>query len=296
MIQSLPGPIRRYVWGPLAILIAFSPLVLSQVLQMMTIVILPFSRPLFRRLNTIIAAGVWGYWSWLLQNVAGTKVVVTGDPIPRGEDAIVIANHQSMGDIVVVLCLAAPRARVGHLKWLVKDVIKYVPGVGWGMMFLDCVFLKRNWNRDADTIRRVFSRIADNKLPVWLVSFPEGTRATPAKLAVGKAKEKARGGPSLEHLLRPKHKGFAASIVGLGSHVKAVYTVTIGYHGATPSLVGLIRGDCKEIAMHVKRTPIAELLHKDEAAIAAWMSDEFQRKDKWLAEFSQAHRVPKSAR
>lgn len=282
MIGRLPDFVRVWIWGPFVVPAALLPLILSQIVQMLSIVVLPFSKPLFRKINTTVAASIWGYWAWALQNVDGTEVVVTGDPIPAREDAIVINNHQEMGDIVLLMCLAMPRGRLGNMKWLVKDVVKYVPGVGWGLFFLDCVFLKRNWLRDASTIRRVFSRINDNKLPVWLCSFPEGTRSTPKKLAAQRARDKAKGLVPYEHVLRPKHKGFAASVAALGQHVTAIYSVTTYYHGGVPSLVGLIRGDCRKVSLDVRRIPVASL-PRDEAGLEAWILEEYRHKDRLLA-------------
>ncbi len=282
MIGKLPDFVRKWIWGPVAMLLAVGPLCVSQVLQMLTIVVLPISRPAFRWLNTRIAGGVWGFWAWTVQNIDGTKITITGDDVPDRENAIVIANHQEMGDVVVLMSLALKKHRVGNLKWLVKDVVKYVPGVGWGMLFLDCVFLKRNWMKDANTIKRVFSRINDNKLPVWLVSFPEGTRAIPEKLKKGQHKDKTRGLEPYKHLLRPKYKGFAASVAGLESHVKAIYSVTIFYHGKVPSLTGLIRGDSREITLNVRRFPLTAL-PKDEKGLEAWLLEEYRHKDQFLA-------------
>lgn len=286
MISRLPKPVRVWLWGPISLTIAFSPLILSQAFQMMTLVVLPFSRPLFRRLNVFAAYCIWGTWAWLVQNMNGMRIVRTGDPLPHREDAIVFANHQQMGDVLVLMCLAAPVGSVGHLKWLVKDIVKYVPGVGWGMLFLDCVFLKREWRRDEASIKRVFSRIGDNKLPVWLMSFPEGTRATPAKLEKARLKWKS----TYRHLLPPRQKGFTASVIGLRDHVKAVYSVTIGYHGEVPTLVGMIRGDVRVVSIDVRRTPIKEL-PRDEAALGDWLERDFRRKDELLESFAREGRL-----
>lgn len=51
---------------------------------------------------------------------------------------------------------AAAECELGDMKWMVKDIIKYVPGVGWGMLFLDCIFVKRDWTTDKESIRKTF--------------------------------------------------------------------------------------------------------------------------------------------
>ena len=132
----------RGVWGPINLVFAFAPLLTLNLLQFPSLLVLPFSKRLFRSYNRIPAALVWGWWAWGAQHLVGLKVHFSGDDVPEGENAVVICNHQGMGDILVLVCLALRKKRIGDLKWIVKDVLKYVPGLGWGMLFLECVFIK----------------------------------------------------------------------------------------------------------------------------------------------------------
>ena len=75
-------------------------------------------------------------------------MVISGDELPQTENAVVIANHQSMTDVQALFLLARKAGRLGDLKWFVKNSLKYVPGIGWGMVFLDCLFVKRDWTAD----------------------------------------------------------------------------------------------------------------------------------------------------
>lgn len=274
---------RNVLWGPLCAIIAFVPLLCINVLQMCSIVLLPFSRPLFRAVNVMFARGIWTLWSYIVEDINRTKIVYTGDVLPLRENAIVFSNHQSMSDIIVLLSLARRSKMVGRMKWLVKDVIKYVPGVGWGMLFLDCVFLKRNWADDERNITRTFRNVVDNKLRVWLVSFPEGTRITPVKLAASQAFAAKRGMVPPSNVMLPRPKGFAASVIGLREHVGAVYSVTIKYDRKPESLWALINGEIRRIAIDTKRIPIAAL-PRDEEGISQWLMHEFYRKDALMAQ------------
>ncbi len=288
MIVNWPLWLRTWFWLPTASVLAFAPLLLSQALQLASTLVWPFSKPLFRRINTSLAAGIWGFWAKGLQGIVGTKVEWDRSSIPYREDAIVIANHQSMADIVILLCPALAKGSIGHLKWMVKDIIKYIPGIGWGMLFLDCVYLKRDWARDRSTIKRVFSRLADNRLPVWLVSFPEGTRATPEKRALARARAAEKNQEyNFKHLLPPRPKGFVASVFGLRDHIAAVYSLTIIYEGKVPTLLGLMRGDCKFVKISIERTPI-ELIPAEEDAISRWLVNDFGKKDAFMAQICPA--------
>ncbi|MBM4355613.1 MAG: lysophospholipid acyltransferase family protein, partial [Deltaproteobacteria bacterium] len=232
-LPPLRPPIRRLVallalvrTLPAAAILA-PTLLLGNLLQMLSVVTLPFSRRLFRTINRNIAAAWWGGCVHLARCLHGVKVVVTGDELPRGENAVVMVNHQSMSDIPVILDVASRHRRLGDLKWYVKDVVKYVPGIGWGMLFLDCLFIKRDWTEDRDKIARVFRSIVKGRAPVWIVSFLEGTRIRPAKLLASQEFARTKLLPVMRHVLVPRTKGFVATLEGLKGHVHAVYDFTI---------------------------------------------------------------------
>lgn len=280
------GPARLlwlYVWGPISLIMAFAPLAVLNLLQFPSLLLLPFSRDAYRAWNRKIASIIWGWWAFSIEKIDGMKLTITGDPLPDDENAIVVANHQSMADVVIVMCLAQRHGRVGDLRWLVKDIVKWVPGVGWGMVFLDCLFLKRNWADDEKNIKATFQRYNEHKSPLWLVSFPEGTRITPKKLEASRAYAAKVGLPPPSKVMLPRPKGFAASLQGLREHVTAVYSLTIAYPGKTaPGLVALIRGDVDEVKLNVRRIPV-EAFGPGEDAASAWLMGEFREKDAWLA-------------
>ena len=104
---------------------------------------LPFFWKAFRNLNVALAGSWWGGCEWLLRKAGGVDVKVTGDELPIEENVILISNHQGWGDIPMLFKLAKRRKGVGNMKWFVKDALKYLPAIGWGMIFLDCLFVKR---------------------------------------------------------------------------------------------------------------------------------------------------------
>lgn len=268
----------------LAILFLGPTLLLANGLQMLSLVIRPFSFKIFRRANSAIAGSWWGLCVHAGEFFYGIKIIVSGDEIPRNENSVVVLNHQSMTDITVLLAYAKSKGRLGDLKWFVKDIIKYFPGVGWGMLFLNCLFIKRNWTEDKKYIHNMFEKILRHSIPLWLVSFVEGTRVRPSKLAQSQKYAQENGLPLLKHLLLPRTKGFVASVQALRPHLQAVYDITVGYVQEVPTLWQWVCGDVRKVFVHVQRFPIQTLPQKD-PDLSQWLMKLFVTKDNLLDQF-----------
>ena len=178
------------------------------------------------------------------------------------------------------------RQRLGDLKWFVKHAIKYVPGIGWGMVFLDCLFVRRSWSDDRASIEATFSRIVDDKVAIWLVSFVEGTRLRSHKLAAAQQFALARDLPQPAHVLIPRTKGFAATVTGLRGHVDAIYDVTVGYVDGVPTLWQYTKGYVRVAHLHVRRFPMDEVPAQQQA-LSDWLVVRFREKDALLEDFYQ---------
>jgi hypothetical protein len=109
------------------------------------------------------------------------------------------------------------------------------------MWFLDCPFLDRDWSRDRRSIERTFSSLVDERIPVWLVSFPEGTRQTGENREESRRYARDQGIEPFEHVLLPRTKGFCATVQGLRGHVQAVYDLTLGFERGVPTLWQFMR-------------------------------------------------------
>lgn len=260
--------------------------------QLGSVLLLPFSRRLVRSINRWCARSIWGLWVIMAERQNRIDVRFTGDAVPPRENALVLPNHQSMSDVLLLLCFAWRARRLGHLKFFVKDVVKYVPGPGWGMVFLDCIFVKRDWAQDRGNIERLFAKYKNESIPLLLVSFLEGTRRTPKKLAEAQAYAKERGLPVLEHVLLPRTKGFVFSVLGLRQHLDVVYDLTLGYETEPPpTLLDCFAGTVRKVDIHVRRWPIAELPEGDDA-LAAWATARYEEKDALLAHYKQHGAFP----
>lgn len=256
-------------------------------LQMLSLIIYPFSEKKFSSANAGLAGMWWTWCTYFLENVNGARMHYTGLNLPMGERAIVICNHQSMADIPIILSLARRKGRISALKWFVKDMLKFVPGIGWGMLFLGCPFVKRNWTDDKALIESTFHKITRLGLPVWLVSFVEGTRFQPLKLAQSQKFAAEKGLPKLNWLLTPRTKGFVASVQGLRLNIDAIYDLTIGYPPEVNSLLTLAQSVDQDFHVDVKRFPIAEL-PTEPHALEKWVHERFVEKDLLLEGFHKA--------
>ncbi len=104
--------------------------------------------------------------------------------IRRDQTYVLVANHQSLGDILVLFGLFR------HFKWVSKREIFRVPFIGWNMRMNDYVGLVRG---DAASIERMLNECRRHlKLGSSIMIFPEGTRSED-----GEMKDFKRGAFSL---------------------------------------------------------------------------------------------------
>lgn len=286
-LRSKESGFRKIYVSTRALLLAsvgMSLLFVTNAAQILSLAVLPFSRRAFRKINRFCAGSWWGFCVRGAESINGSRILVTGDQTPMEENVILVSNHQQMPDITAIMALARSKKRLGDLKFFVKDIIKWVPGIGWGMLFLDCLFIKRNWASDAEHIRKTFQKLVDHRVPIWLVSFVEGTRARLPKIKASQEFARGKGLPLLENLLIPRTKGFAATVQGLRNHITAVYDLTIAYEEGVPTLWQYIKGSVQRIHIHVRRFPVEDLSLLDEE-IRQWLMDRWTEKDSLLEYF-----------
>jgi 1-acyl-sn-glycerol-3-phosphate acyltransferase len=288
------GPLQRLGRNLRALPVTFagfSTLIAFNAAQTASLLVKPFSSRAFRRFNRWCADTWWGWCVTAAERFNRVKIVVSGEDLPADENAIVVSNHQQMPDITTLMALAKSKGRLGDLKFFVKHALKWTPGLGWGLQFLNCPFLKRDWTADRHKIEATFETLVRERIPMWLVSFVEGTRATEAKIRASAEWAVERGLEATRHVQIPRTKGFAASIEGLGDHLHAVYDVTIGYVEGVPTLWQYITGQVRQIHIHVRRFPVDEL-PRLETELKQWLLDRFYEKDELLDVFYREGAFP----
>lgn len=284
----MPSSIRHaytFVKAVAFSILIFVPLLFVNLLQAAVFVVAPLFPAFGDRASYFFADSYWSFVVWVMEKVQKIALDISYEPgpFPKGEKVVMTANHQSHVDSILLLAFAKRHGALGALKFFVKDELKYVPGPGWGMYFLGCVFLKRNWQDDAKGLLPTFERYKRSAYPVWIHIFTEGTRRTAEKQAQATQYSLEKRHRPLTRVLWPRTKGFVATLQGMEPHVDAVYDLTIIYPGSEiPTLWDVFMGELKEVKIIAKRTPAAEL-PRDARALSEWLVDGFYQKDLILA-------------
>jgi 1-acyl-sn-glycerol-3-phosphate acyltransferase len=150
------------------VLISMPPLfAIAFVLFLVTV---PFDR---RRLAVHMFSCAWATL-YVVANPIWRERVVGRERLPWNGPAVIVANHLSMLDILVLYGLFRP------FKWVAKAELFRVPVVGWDMWLNDYV---RVWRGDRESVRQMMLHCrAHLARGAPLLLFPEGTRAPDGRL------------------------------------------------------------------------------------------------------------------
>jgi 1-acyl-sn-glycerol-3-phosphate acyltransferase len=134
------------------------------------LVTLPFDR---RKVALHLFGCFWGMLYVWLNPI--WRVRVSGrERLPWRGAAIIVANHASLVDILVLYGLFRP------FKWVSKAELGRVPFVGWMLHLNDYVLVRRG---DRESIRRMMAECrAHLTAGSPLLLFPEGTRTPDGRL------------------------------------------------------------------------------------------------------------------
>lgn len=233
-----------------------------------------------------------------LEHFGGLTVVLTGDAFCPNESALVVCNHRSWADTVVIYSLARQVRMHGDVKFLAKRSLLLVPIYGFAGWVLDVViFIKRQSESAGRRMTKVFSSLTDPRrehAPYWLINYLEGTRFTLKKLEAAHDFAKKRDLKVLTQVLQPRTKGFISTVHALRGNASAVYDITIGYQESeeremqpsfkqmyfTPALRNRV------IHVHQRRIPLQHVPH-DEEQLKKWIYKLYEQKDELLTGFRE---------
>lgn len=116
--------------------------------------------------SSLIAASVWAHVQRIFTSTNKARIVVTGDPLPAGESAIVVCNHVEWTDFYMIQELALRAGMLGRCRWFAKKELKWVPFLGWGLWAMGMPLVSRKWMEDRKELDRVFAGVVEKKWPI----------------------------------------------------------------------------------------------------------------------------------
>lgn len=191
---------------------------------------------------------------------------------------IVLCNHQSWSDIFLVQSAIARRGPI--VNFLCKRELAWVPVLGLIFWAYGFPMLKRragsgeseHSRRQTDHRRIAQACAAVAAAPAALLSFPEGTRCTPAKLV--------RTASPYAHLLPPKSGGFSAIHGALRNRGATVLDLTLIY-ARQANFWRFLGGGAGRIVVEAEWIAEPELAH---GRLGAWLAARWRAKDARLAD------------
>ena len=250
--------------------------------------------PWMRRCSRILNA-IAENWIWvnnLNQKLTGkTRWDVQGlETLKRSEWYLVLANHQSWVDILVLQRVF--HRKIPFLKFFIKKELLWFPVLGQAWWAMDFPFVKRYTKsylkkkphlkgRDLEITREACKKF--KKIPVSIMNFVEGTRFTNTK--------RLRQQSPYAHLLRPKAGGIAFVLDSMGEQIHRVLDVTIVYPDGVSSFWALLCGEIRKIKVRVRSLPVDPELLGDYAndghfrsGLQHWLNNIWAEKNRYIEE------------
>lgn len=133
-----------HVRGVLLTAIWATALLIQDLLLSVLLLLKPFNPILAYRLASAIAWSCWAGIQFIFEHINGADIVISGDQLPPGESAVVVANHVGWTDFYMIQALATRSGMLGSCRWFAKAQLKWVPLLGWGLMATGMPMVTRN--------------------------------------------------------------------------------------------------------------------------------------------------------
>ena len=266
----------------------FVPLLILAIVKL--VVPITAVRAALTRVLMAIGESWIGINSALLSNAGSIDWRITGaDGLRRDEWYLVIANHQTWVDILVLQALL--NRRIPFLKFFIKQQLIWFPvlGIAWWAMDMpfmkrySAAYLRRNPHmkgKDFETTRRACEKFRHT--PTSVINFVEGTRFSIEK--------RDRHNAPYRHLLRPRAGGFAVAMTSMGDMFSAILDVTLVYPRGPAKFWDLCRGRHIEVVVNVRKRPVEAWLTVGDyendrewrRRVQAWLGEIWQEKDELI--------------
>ncbi|XP_051945468.1 1-acyl-sn-glycerol-3-phosphate acyltransferase epsilon-like [Xyrauchen texanus] len=244
---------------------------------------------------------------FFFENYTGVEIVIYGDIPKKKENVVYLSNHQSTADWIVADMLAIRQNALGHVRYVLKDGLKWLPLYGWYFAQHGGVYVKRSAKFDEKAMRKKLLSQAELGTPMYLVIFPEGTRYNPELKKViedSQAFATKEGLAVLKHSLTPRMKASHIAIETMKDHLDAVYDITVAYEGtltadgqrrSAPTMPEFLCKECPKVHIYFQRVDMREI-PQEPVFFRRWLHERFEIKDKLLKTFYEAEDPEKKCR
>ena len=254
---------RYALQGGIALLVVFvNTIILTTVIFFLSLIKLVAPRGRVRNFLTRLLSSLGELWISINKGVVWFYRGLDWDiQLPDGIDHrgryLVFCNHQSWVDILVLQhCL---NRRAPFMRFLLKQQLIWVPFLGPAWWALDMAFLRRYSRqellknpslrgKDLENAARACEKL--KHIPVSMMTFPEGTRFTPAKW-------EQQGSP-YTHLLKPRYGGIGQVLYSFDDALDCLIDVTIIYPDGTPGTWQFVSGQVRKIVVRIQLRPIGD--------------------------------------
>lgn len=293
MIKHLKAVLVTFLFS-ITIVMVFFPIFILAIVKLL--IPLKSSRK-FVHLALDWCASQWmSFNNWQQQILLPTQIQVEGlDDLSKEQWYMMIANHQSWVDILVILRLF--NGRIPYVKFFLKKSLLYIPFMGFCFWALDFPFMRRYSKeqleknpelkgKDIDQTRKSCDVFLHN--PVTIINFVEGTRFT--------LKKHQQQASIYRHLLMPKAGGASFALAAMNGQLKELLDLTIYYPPSIPTYWQYASGQVDSIAVHLRRFDISPDLIGDYAndsefreKFQAWVNQLWQEKDRRLEAMAETY-------
>ncbi|XP_055786502.1 1-acyl-sn-glycerol-3-phosphate acyltransferase epsilon-like isoform X1 [Salvelinus fontinalis] len=287
----------RY-WFPAVVMLGTAPAyVLSWGACRVLTAVLP-SR-LYRRMDDHLYNIYQSLVLFFFENYTGVEIVIYGDVPKMKENVVYLSNHQCTADWIIADMLAIRQEALGHVRYVLKDGLKWLPLYGWYFSQHGGVYVKRSAKFDENAMKKKLSSQTVLGTPMYLVIFPEGTRYNPElkkMISDSQAFATKEGLAALDHVLTPRMKASHVAIETMRDHLDAVYDITVVYEATlgkssdrqpAPTMPEFLCKESPRVHIHFERVDMKEI-PPESVIFRGWLHKRFEIKDQMLTTFYES--------
>ncbi|KAK9462141.1 acyltransferase-domain-containing protein [Lipomyces oligophaga] len=211
-----------------------------------------------------------------------------------GDRVVLLANHQIYSDWLYLWWVAYTNRMHGGFYIFLKESLKNIPFIGWGMMYFKFIFLSRKWQTDQARMESALQEInAEKDWPAWLLIFPEGTNFTQNGIDKSHAYAEKFNMVEPKNMLLPRARGLYFILKNFD--VPYIYDCTTGFEGVPPAgfaqdyftLSSIYAAGLppKSIHMHWRRFARSDIPLDDESEFERWLQKRWLEKDQLLENY-----------